>query len=74
MYTTHNLPHAIDLNYFLNILDYLYTGIYTQNEQYIIANFLYLLVNNTRNMEKVLIERFKSLLSLLSEKIEIQEI
>jgi len=32
MYTTHNLPHAINLNYFLNILDYLYAGIYTQDE------------------------------------------
>lgn len=74
MYTTNNLPHTIDLNYFINILNYLYAGIYTQNEQYIIANFLYLLVNNTRNMERILIKRFKSLLSLPSEKIEIQEI
>jgi len=32
MCTTSDMPHAIDLNYFLNILSYIYENIYTETE------------------------------------------
>lgn len=74
MYTTSSMPHAIDLNYFLSILSYIYENIYTETEQYIIANFLYLYTNNMIGKGNMVMNKIESLLSLSSNKVEIQKI